>query len=128
MRQLLGIVSLVLLGLATSCNQSEYHQIRGGNLTIHFADSKHQKKAEELALYFKENELIAAESQDVGLFREKNTWQVRLIALDEKLSLDFNEQKLLNELQLDLSAVVFNNEQVVIQLCNNQFNVLQELE
>lgn len=128
MRRLFGIVSFILLGLATSCNQSEYHQIQGGNLTIHFADPKHQSKAERLALYFKEHQLIASETQDVGLFKENDTWQVRLIALDEKLSLDFNEQKLLNELQLDLSAVVFNNEQVVIQLCNNQFNVLQELE
>ena len=128
MRQLLGIFNFVLILLLSSCDQGDYHKIQGGNLTVHFADPKHQPEAEQLALYFKEHQLIASETQDVGLFKEKNTWQVRLIALDEKVSLDFAEQKLFTELQLDLSKVVFKDDQVAIQLCDNRFNVLQELE
>ena len=105
-----------------SCGSDFGHKIIGDEFTVYFTDVEDQNLAEEVANYFKDNELISNQKQDVQLVRLKNKIQLRLIANDpESCSrMSFEERKLLTDLQTKLYNEVIE-EPFELVLCNNKF-------
>lgn len=115
----------LFIALIFSCSSDLGNKVVGGNLTVYYTDVNDQKLAESVAMYFKENELISTQKQDLQLVRLKNKIQLRLIATDEEniKNMPFEERKLLTDLQSDLYQQVFNSPFELV-LCNNKFEPL----
>ena len=125
MRQYLAFILLVFL--VNSCTSEKYHRVTGGEFSVHFTETKHNSAAENLALFWKKNDLLAGKKQDIGLFRKGKTWFVHLVALDPKEPLSFIERKLLLDLQSRLEVEVFKGDPVRILICNDRFESVYDI-
>lgn len=92
-----------------------------------FSDQNNLSIATDLAKYWKDNDLITEDKQDIGLFREEGLWIVKLIAVDPKVEMTFSERRLLTELQKELSEKVFRGAPVSVQISNNKFETLYDI-
>ena len=80
------------------------------------------------AVYFKENELISSQKQDVQLVRLKKKLQLRIIANQSKdiANMPFEERKLLTELQTSLYKEVIEAPFELV-ICNDKFEPIFNL-
>jgi hypothetical protein len=119
---------VILSVLILSCGSDYGHKVVGDQFTVYFTDKKDQVLAEEIAVFFRDNELISSQNQDVQLVRLKKKVQLRMIALNPKemTNLSFEERKLLTELQTTLyNEVVKVPFELVI--CNDKFEPIYNL-
>jgi len=118
-----------LLFLILSCNNDYGNKVVGGKFTVYFTDTKDQKLAEKIAVYFKENDLISNQKQDLQLARVNKTLQLRLIATSPKNAqeMSFEERKLLTELQTSLYKNVFKKPFDLV-ICNDKFEPIYTLD
>lgn len=118
-----------LLFLTLSCGSDFGNKVVGGNFTVYFTDVKDQELAEKIAVYFKENDLISSQKQDVQLVRENKTIQLRLISssTDNIKSMPFEERKLLVALKYNLQKEVFKK-QFDLVICNDKFEPIYTID
>ena len=121
---------IILTILIASCSTDEGSRVVGDNLSVYYTSEWNESFAEKIAVYWKDNDLISGEKQDMKLIEYKNSYQLCIIAnqTDSIETLPFEERKLLLELQKDLQETVFNKEEggmpVEIVLCNNKFETI----
>ncbi len=117
-----GIVFYLLVILLSACAGDFGHKVVGDNLTVYFTDRNDEKLAENIALFWKENQLIAADKQDLQLVRLKETVQLRMIAnVPENVkNMSFEERKLLSELEQQIQANM-DEESLQLVICNSKF-------
>lgn len=117
-----GIVFCLLVILLSACAGDFAHKVVGDNLTVYFTDRNDEKLAENIALFWKENQLIAADKQDLQLVRLKETVQLRMIAnVPENVkNMSFEERKLLSELEQQIQANM-DEESLQLVICNSKF-------
>lgn len=118
-----------MLFLTLSCGSDFGNKVVGGNFTVYFTDVKDQELAEKIAVYFKENDLISSQKQDVQLVRENKTIQLRLISssTDNIKSMPFEERKLLVALKYNLQKEVFKK-QFDLVICNDKFEPIYTID
>lgn len=121
------LISVVVFLLATACSRDQFHRVSGGSFSVHFAQAGHEKIAERLAVFWKESDLLTGQKQDIGLFRESGSWEVRLISPDPESQINFNERKLLMDLQSKLESDVFENKPVRIVISNDRFEPVYDI-
>lgn len=112
-----------------SCGSDYGNRVIGDNFTVYFTNKNDQKLAEEIALYFKENNLISNQKQDVQLSRVNNSLRLSLIAegsSEQVKNMSFEERKLLTELQTSLYQNVFNKPFDLV-ICNDKFEPIYTL-
>lgn len=121
------VLALILILIFTSCEGNSYHKVSGGEFNVCFSDQNNLSIATDLAQYWKDNDLITEDKQDIGLFREEGLWIVKLIAVDPKVEMTFSERRLLTEFQKELSEKVFKGAPVAVQISNNKFETLYDI-
>lgn len=123
------VVFFIILSLLfLSCDSDYGNKVVGNKFTVYFTDAKDQKLAEEIAIYFKENELISSQKQDLQLVRFKKKLQLRMIATQSKdiANMPFEERKLLTELQTSLYKEVVKAPFELV-ICNDKFEPILKL-
>lgn len=123
------IFYICLAFLLFSCGDDHGNRVVGDNFTVYFTYKKDQKLAEDIALYFKQNNLISNQKQDIQLTRVNNRFQIRLIATgssEQVKNMSFEERKLLTELQTSLYQNVFNKPFDMV-ICNDKFEPIYTL-
>lgn len=106
-----------------SCGGDYGNRVIGDNFTVYFTNKEDQKLAEDLALYFKENNLISSQKQDIQLTRANKRFQLRLItrgSTEQVKNMPFEERKLLTEFQTSLYKNVIKKPFDLV-ICNNKF-------
>lgn len=117
-----GIVFYLLFVLLSACSGDYGHKVVGDNLTVYFTDRNDEKLAEDIAVYWKENQLIATGKQDLQLVRSKNKMELRIIANtpDNVKNMSFEERKLLSELERNMQTEV-GEKSLQLVICNDKF-------
>lgn len=121
------VISLALLIL--SCGGDYGNRVVGNNFTVYFTNKKDQKLAEDVAMYFKEYNLISNQKQDIQLTRVNKRFQLRLIAtgsIEQVKNMPFEERKLLTELQTSLYKNVIKKPFDLV-VCNDKFEPIYTL-
>lgn len=114
---------LLLLITLFSCTEEQGNKVTGGNLAVYYVDVKDEALAEDLALFWKNNDLLTEEQQDIQISRHKKGYHVSLIAREPKKVKDmsFSEQKALFDLQEMIRDSVFKEKNVDLIISDNQF-------
>jgi hypothetical protein len=123
MFELMKVIKIILiLFLFSSCTKEMGSKIVGGNLSVYYKEKSDKDKAESVAKYWKNNNLIAECKQDLQLVRFQDGYELRLIAKNQENvnKIPFNERKMLSDLQRDISdSLKLKGLQLV--LCNSNF-------
>jgi len=106
-----------------SCSEEYGNKATGGNLTVYYIDKNDQSLASDLAMFWKNNDLLTDEAQDIRISRHKKVYHVSIIAREPKKAkkMSFEEQKALFDLQGMIRDSVFKKKKVDLIICNNQF-------
>lgn len=123
MFELMKVIKIIfILFLFISCGKEMGSKIVGGNLSVYYLEKSDKDKAESIAKYWKNNNLIAVGKQDIQLVRFQDGYELRLITKNSKNvnKMPFNERKILSDLQRDISdSLKLKGLQLV--LCNSNF-------
>lgn len=123
MFELMKVIKIIfILFLFISCGKEMGSKIVGGNLSVYYLEKSDKDKAESIAKYWKNNNLIAVGKQDLQLVRFQDGYELRLITKNSKNvnKMPFNERKILSDLQRDISdSLKLKGLQLV--LCNSNF-------
>lgn len=121
---------ILLLGFIYSCtSDTDFgNKVVGDKFTVYFIDKNDEQLAEKIAIYFKDNDLITTQKQDVQLVRLKKSIQLRLIANAPKEinQMSFEERKLLTDLQTSLYNEVIKKPFELV-ICNDKFEPIYNL-
>ena len=119
-------ISFLLPLLAPSCQGDADNKAIGGELTVHYENKSDQKLAEELLIFWKENDLVTVEKQDIELKKMKAFYRVSMIAADTSLieMMPFREKRLFNELKTKLWKEVFDEKDFELVISDDKFKPL----
>ena len=114
---------LFVFFLFTSCIEELGNRVVGDNLSIYYLEKSNKDKAELIAEFWKDNDLIiSAKQQDLQLVQFNDRYELRLIAEDIKNinRMPFIERKMLLDLQKSISDSL-NLKGLQIVLCDSNF-------
>ena len=114
--------------ILASCSEEYGHEIHGGNLTVFFLDEEDQAMAEKIALFWKENELITGNNQDIQLIKEGDWYEIRVIAKrpEEVKAMNFDERKKMLDLQQNIQLTL-NEPNLQLIICNERFEEIYNI-
>lgn len=112
-----------------SCSEDFGSEVVGGNLTVFYTNAKDKSLASDLALFYKNNDLIASEPQHIQITRRKKGYRVNIIAMDikEAKKMSFKNRKALLKLHGMLQDSVFKNNKVDLIVCDDQFKPILKI-
>lgn len=122
-------VILVSVTLLVSCVDDHGNRVEGGELSVYFDRDSDIQKAKDIAAYWKENDLLTGVEQDLKLTFQDSTFYLYLIKRKELElgSLDFQERKLLIQLQSDLQDSLFKGESLELIISDDHFKPLMNI-
>lgn len=109
-----------------SCSKGFGHKVMGGDFSVYFEDSRHEKLAEELAFFWKENGLMTGDNQDLQISSENDIFILKLISNDSNSEVSFKERKTLLKLQEILQEEIFKS-QLELEICNGKFETIYKI-
>ena len=94
-----------------------------GDLTVFYTNAEDKPLASDLALFYKNNNLIYSEPQHIQITRIKKGYRINIIAKDfkEAQKMSFKNRKALLKLHGMLQDSVFINNKVDLIVCDDQF-------
>lgn len=109
-----------------SCESKDLHQAIGGQLIVHYEMKSDKALADEILVFWRDNDLISTHEQDLQLVRFKGIPRLSIIAKDTRdfQDMPFMEKKLLSDLKLKLWKDVFNQKTFTLVISDNKFNPL----
>ena len=112
----------------TACNSEVENRVYGDQLTVYFPDAQNEALAKEVALYWKNNDLLTGVDQDLQLISVEGGYQLNLIKSDafKNDEVSFEDQKLLTVLSDSLEKIVFKSN-LTITICNNKFEPIYKV-
>jgi len=121
------VFSLILVLFA--CSSDFGNKIVGGKLTVYYQENSDAEKAEEIANFWKETQLITGEKQDLQLIRDGKGYMLKLISSDDGSvkNMSFSERKLLIDLQKNIRETIFPDYSFELVICNNKFESIYNL-
>lgn len=124
------ITSLLLLMMVTACGNDYGHSVSGDNFVVYFTDDRDGKMAEEIAFFWKNNDLLTGKDQALQLIRSDESHVLKLIANnpEDSSALNFEEHKLLLQLRDSLRSSVCDNCDLVLEICDNKFATKYRIE
>lgn len=122
-------VILVIVPLLFSCVDDHGNRVEGGELTVYFDRDSDLDKASEVAAFWKNKDLMTGSKQDLKLVFQDSTYYLYLIKRNEidLSALDFNERRLLLELQGMLEDSLFNPFPLEIVISDDHFKPLMNI-
>lgn len=127
---MIRLLTFIIFFALYSCSNDYGNKIVGGELSVYYMEGASIKKAEEIALYWKENNLLTGNKQDMQLEKVKDAYILKLIQTNDVkgVNMSFNERKLLYDLQKDIREKIFSNESFSLALANNKFEITYKIE
>ena len=124
-----SFVILCLSGLLFACNLTGEKVIDRGLLKIYFSESANEKIISKFADYWIQEKYIGARAQNIKITEDKtnSVFQIRLILrkyFDPKTKINFEELKLLGQIQQDLNTHVFKEKKCELVICDNKFQTI----
>ena len=124
-----SFVILCLSGLLFACNLTGEKVIDRGLLKIYFSESANEKIISKFADYWIQEEYIGARHQNIKITEDKtkDIFQIRLILRKDfsaETKINFEELKLLDQIQQDLNTFVFQKKKCELVICDNKFQTL----
>ena len=124
-----GLV-IFLITIVSSCSSEYGSSIVGDQLTVYFNSPSEEHIAEQIALYWKNNDLLTGQKQDLKVVEsDDGVYVLKIIASEpkENFSIPFEQRKLLIELENDLNEKIADSP-VEIVICNNQFKPIYNVD
>lgn len=117
---ILTLVSFVL----SACVGENSNKVGGGNFYVHFDDKEDLKVAEDIARFWKDQNLVSGKEQDIKLFNRKSSYELYLISDDkvEEFQLPAEHMQLLFDLQNDLNSTLKTQKPIQIVISDKNFN------
>jgi len=105
-----------------SCSSQNGNSIIGDKLTVYFDFAEDEALAEKIALYWKDNDLLTGQNQDLKIVRSGDNHVLKIIATETQQGrmIPFEQKKLLYQLETDLNKKVANSPLEIV-ICNSQF-------
>lgn len=130
MTKLIVFISFAALVLFQSCDADKRHKHIGGKLTVYYFDLSEAEMAEKVAFFWKENDLLSSEKQDLQIQKRRGRYTLSLIANDPKSvdEMTIDEIVLLAQLKKKLWEEVFNEKSFDLEICNNRFESIYAVE
>jgi len=119
---------IYILLLFSACGSDHGNEVHGGNLTVYFTNTEDQEMAENIARFWKDNDLLTGEKQDLKLVKEGDWYELNIIAKNPKevAQMSFTERKVLLDLQKSLHDYL-KNDHVQIVLSDANFEPLYNI-
>ena len=123
------VIAYCFIFLLFGCSSDFGNKIIGGNLTVYYIEESDIDKAEEIAIFWKNNQLIPDEKQDVQLIKFEKEYKLKIISndIDNTKNMSFDERKLLLELQKNIKKAIFPDNTFELVICNNKFEPIYNL-
>ena len=117
------IIFLFLFITLFACSDEYGNKVKGGNLTVYFVNEKDQSLASDLAVFWKNNDLLIEVPQDLQILRKGDGYTVNIIAREPNKikNMTFEERKALIDLQAMIRDSVFKEKNVDLIICDDQF-------
>jgi len=122
-------VILVLTGLLFSCNMIGEKVIDRGLLKVYFAESTDEKIAVRFADFWIDRKYVGERPQNIKITEDLSSevFQIRLILREDFKSstkINFDELKLLGQIQHELNSNVFDKKKCELVICDNKFQTI----
>lgn len=130
MNRMFLLLSLLSLLFLTGCQSDQRKSWSGGKLTVYYFDESEAQIAKDIAFFWKKNDLLSGNKQDLQVRKDKKRFTVSLIAADPKKmdKIPFDEVQVLAQLKKKLYVDVFNQESFTLEICNNRFEAIYTVE
>ena len=124
-----SFVILVFTGLLFSCNMTGEKVIDRGLLKVYFAESTDEKIAERFADFWIDRKYVGERPQNIKITEDLSSevFQIRLILREDFKSstkINFDELKLLGQIQHELNSNVFDKKKCELVICDNKFQTI----
>ena len=124
-----SFVILVFTGLLFSCNMIGEKVIDRGLLKVYFAESTDEKIAERFADFWIDQKYVGERPQNIKITEDLSSevFQIRLILREDLKSstkINFDELKLLGQIQHELNSNVFDKKKCELVICDNKFQTI----
>ena len=116
--------------ILATCSEGFGNKLASEKLDIYFDDKGLQQKADDLGEYWSKNGLIGDRKQSIKLTKSQAVIELRLIRSEEFKSekLTVEEFQMLLDLKQDIQSKVFDNKQIRLLLCDNEFKSEMEIK
>lgn len=130
MGKMLIFLVVTSIFVLSGCESDKRNKFVGGELTVYYFDQSEAEIAKKIAFFWKENDLLTGESQDLQVRKDKDRFTVSMIAKDPKLidKMTIDEVQLLAQLKKKLYVEVFEEEAFTLEICNNRFEAIYTVE
>jgi len=120
---------VVLTGFLFSCNMIGEKVLDRGLLKVYFDKSTDEKIAGRFADFWINRKYIGERPQNIKITEDASseTFQIRLILREDFKSnskINFEELKLLGQIQHELNSIVFNKKKCELVICDNKFQTI----
>ncbi|HIP31817.1 MAG TPA: hypothetical protein EYG86_03555 [Crocinitomicaceae bacterium] len=115
--------------LLYSCSSENGNSVVGDKLTVFYDAPVEEELAEQIAVFWKENDLLTGKKQDLKIVPDGDSFVLQIIAsypIDD-FDMPFEERKLLLELEADLHEKI-TDYPIEIVICNNQFKPIYNID
>ena len=124
-----SFVILVVTGLLFSCNMIGEKVIDRGLLKVYFAESTDEKIAVRFADFWIDRKYVGERPQNIKITEDLSSevFQIRLILREDFKSstkINFDELKLLGQIQHELNSNVFDKKKCELVICDNKFQTI----
>ena len=124
-----SFVILVLTGLLFSCNMMGEKVIDRGLLKVYFAETTDEKIAVRFADFWIDRKYVGERPQNIKITEDLSSevFQIRLILREDFKSstkINFDELKLLGQIQHELNSNVFDKKKCELVICDNKFQTI----
>ena len=124
-----SFVILVFTGLLFSCNMTGEKVIDRGLLKVYFAESTDEKIAVRFADFWIDRKYVGERPQNIKITEDLSSevFQIRLILREDFKSstkINFDELKLLGQIQHELNSNVFDKKKCELVICDNKFQTI----
>lgn len=124
-----SLIIFLLSGLLCACNMTGEKVIERGALKVYFEESTNDKIIGNFADFWIQEKYIGSRPQNIKITEDKNAriFQIRLILrkdFSSETKINFEELKLLRQIQQDLNTYVFLNKKCELIICDNKFQTI----
>lgn len=115
----------ILLFLLVSCGDDYGNKLESDELDVFYTDIKNEEYARNIAIYWKEHDLLGSKKQSIQLDEQNGVLILKIIPIDkfDLNSFSFDERALLKQLQDSLQSHV-KPKRLEIVIAENNFETI----
>ena len=124
-----SFVIALLCILLFACNMTGEKVVDRGHLKVYFSDSTNEEIIGKFADFWIQENYIEDRPQNIKITEDttNEVYQIRLILREDfspEMKIDFEELKLIGQIQQDLNSRVFQEKNCEIVICDNKFQTI----